>query len=308
MSTQPKKDSTLNTQMDDFLTFFERFNRNPLRKKQLADGGVLDNREWIDIKAKTLSPKEKIEVKNLSRRKNTSKEHVDEFKKNIENKKRTKLSKGLIRGKFYDNLRFIQKHKGVKIYIDQYFRNKLAPSLMVKTINQLFDNYGDIIPRRGFDIIITNAETNPEFATMRNIGDLNVKSDGYYHDRRIFMDDTTETIKNVEILLHEYSHFLAGRIPKETNLILRKEYNRMLNSYFKDETGKRTGRKNLEGAKNASHRIQFARKMGLPDELSYASTNFDEWFAVLMQHWKNLPNDKHTYRLKNLLKKVLIRV
>jgi hypothetical protein len=52
----------------------------------------------------------------------------------------------------------------------------------------------------------------------------------------------------------------------------------------------------------------MAIKMGLSEELSYASTNLDEWFAVLIENWKRLPNNKFTYSLKNLLKKVLIRV
>jgi hypothetical protein len=292
--------------MDDFLTFFERANRNPLRKQDLVDRGIPNKKEWVDNKAKELTPDEKREIKNLSRRKSTTEDHINNLKNDIEAKKKKSLENDYLRGKIRDDLRLVKKHRGVKIYVDQYIKNRYAPAKLVNTINKLFDNYGDIVPRRGFEVIISNAENNPDFATMSNIGDKNKKSSGYYQDRRIYIDD--ENVGNVELLLHEYAHFLAERIPSQTLPLIKKEYNRMLNSYFRELNGKRTGRKKLEGVANENHRRQMAIKMGLSEELSYASTNLDEWFAVLIENWKNLPNNKYTYSLKNLLKKILIRI
>lgn len=292
--------------MEKFSTFFERVNRNPLRKQKLRDEGIPNNKDWVEQEVQKLEPDEKTDIRNLRRRKNTSSNDVDTYKKEIETQKRNKLTPEYLRGRFYDDLRFIKKHRGVKIYVDQYIKDKYAPAKMITTINNLLNDYGDITPRRGFEVIISNADNNPKFVTMKNIGRNDEKGAAYYHDRRIFIDD--EYVKNVKVLLHEYAHFLAERIPSNTRDLIKKEYKKMLNSYFKEELGKNTRRNNLEGIINDGHREKMAMKMGLPPDLSYASTNFDEWFAVLVENWKNLPNNRHTYQLKGVLKKILIRI
>jgi len=69
---------------------------------------------------------------------------------------------------------------------------------------------------------------------------------------------------------------------------------------------RKTRRKNLEGRRNEKLRKQVAQKMGLPSD--YAATNFDEWFAELISNWKNLPDNKISYKFKQILKKVITRL
>jgi hypothetical protein len=76
----------------------------------------------------------------------------------------------------------------------------------------------------------------------------------------------------------------------------------MLDEFFE----RKTRRKNLEGKRNEKLRSQLAKKMGLPSD--YAATNFDEWFAELITHWKKLPKDRASYRFKQILKKVITRL
>ena len=105
-----------------------------------------------------------------------------------------------------------------------------------------------------------------------------------------------------DTLVHEYAHYVADRIPTQTEPMLKAEYKKMLDEYFE----KTTRRKALEGSRNEKHRVAMAQKLGLPT--SYAASNFDEWFAEIISHWKQLPNTKESYRFKAAVKQVLMRI
>lgn len=291
--------------MDSFNIYFEKRTRNPLRKKELEDSGHINNKEWVEQEIEKFTPEEKKELRNLSRRKYTTPEDVSSFKQQLALKRRKELEGEYLKGKKRDALKLVKRYRNVKIYADQYVTNlKESKVHMFRTLWLLFSRYKDILPTRGFDLIITNSETNPDFAKMEHLGDKNSVAAGYYRDNQIFIDE--KNVRNVDLLMHEYAHLLADRVSKQVEPILKKEYENMINSYFTELEGRKTRRRNLQGARNKVNRQEVAKRFNFPDP--YAATNFDEWFAVLIENWKDMPNNKHTYKFKSILKKVLNRL
>jgi len=52
-------------------------------------------------------------------------------------------------------------------------------------------------------------------------------------------------------------------------------------------------------------RSNMSKKLGFPE---YGLLNSDEFFAVVIQYWKQFPNNKMTYKFKSLVKNVLTRL
>jgi hypothetical protein len=296
--------------MESFSTFFERRERNPLRKKELEQKGVIDNDKWIEQQAETRSPDEKREIKNLSRRKTASPNSVEDFKQKLADEKRRKLVPDYLKGKFsFDDKKLVGQVRKVKIYADQYVEN-LAQSKkqMIESVEAFLMDYKDIIPIRGFVVIISNSKNNPNFGKLWNLGSK--ESAGAFYDQNKIYIDESQT-KHPDILLHEYAHLLADRVSKQVVTVLRREYEKMINDFFTILMGKRTRKRHLEGEKNAFNRIVITKKLNIPDledKMGYGATNFNEWFAVTIQKWKEIPNNKATYRFKQVMKKIINRL
>lgn len=253
--------------MDDFLT--ERKERNPLRKKELE--GQPTNKEW-----------------------------VEQEKKNLPKQEHQRLEAEYLRPKVEDQ-KLIFNERGIKVYSDKYCtetfeKGSYNEKMLRNIIKKLFYFNKDIIPNRKPKIVITNTKENPATKNAHWGG----SPPGAYYNRIIYLDQYH--VDDYDVLLHEYAHFLTGRIPRQVEPLLQKEYRKMLQEMF----GPYTKRKNLEGSKYDKVREDVAKKMGLPTE--YSAANFDEWFAELITHWKNMPNNKQTYRFKQILKKVLNRI
>lgn len=124
----------------------------------------------------------------------------------------------------------------------------------------------------------------------------------YYSDRVIYLD--TDSLDNSYYFIHEYAHYIVDLIPKQTEELLLKEYQRFLDYYFK--LMKRKKEYDLSEGKKEKLRISIAKKLGLPSE--YAFVNSDELFAEIIAHWKDIPNNKGSYRFKQSMKRVLTRL
>lgn len=223
---------------------------------------------------------------------------IEKHEKNLENSYlRTKIeTPTLILNKF-----------GIKVYTDQYvtknFKKGYYHNKVDKLLMKLVQDYKDVLPNRKPKIVITDTGKNPISKDAAILGNGETPP-GVYYNRLIYIDQ--KWVNNFKIFIHEYAHFLSDRISKQTEPILLREYRNMLNEYFLSIQKSKTKRKNLEGLNNEVHRMQMAAKLGLPTD--YSSTNFDEWFAELIANWKNMPNNKHTYRFKQILKKILVRI
>ena len=307
--------------MEKFTTFFERANRNPLRKRELADKGHPNHKDWVDQESQQLSPDVDNELKKMQDRGVITPNEAESMRNLKQLARKKELEKQYFRTKTpKDMTRFEYKAKGerflfrgINVFVDDYAldyakRNKKVIGDVKNTCKRALMKwllvYKDILPNRKPTMIISSSLLNPEFAKMGNVGKNNETAAAFYSDRKIYID--IDYVSNYKILVHEYAHFLANKAPRELEPLIRREYKEMLDSYFIKKEGKPTRRKSLEGARNEQLRQQVEKKLKLPS--SYAATNFDEWFAVLMENWKDLPNNKHTYKFKSMLKKILTRL
>lgn len=284
-----------------FKIFFERRSRNPLRKKELENSGMMSNKEWVEQEKNNLPPEEQAKIDNMEKL-NVPPELIDRFKQGKYKEHENKLKNDYLRTKVQGNLLF--DLYGIKVYTDEYVdqdfsKNSLNWRMIRHLVLNLVKNYKDVIPNRKPKIVITNTDKHPRLKNVNIIGGKTAPS-GAYHDRIIYIDQFS--VDDHSIFIHEYAHFLSDRFPKQIEPMLRGEYKKMLDEFFE----KNTKRQKLEGARNAKYRKAMAQKMGLPSD--YAASNFDEWFAELIANWKNMPNNVTTYRFKSILKKIIIRL
>jgi hypothetical protein len=287
--------------MESFGLFFERRERNRLRKQELRDEGVPNYKDWVDQEKEKLPPEEADKIKKMEKLKVPS-ELIDKFRnaKKVEYEKL--LKNDYLRTKVEGELLFTDY--GIKVFKDEYVdqdfkKGSLNMRTLKRIIYMLVTDYRDLLPNRKPKIVITNTKTNPKLKYVNIIGD-DTSPAGAYSQRIIYLDQFS--VDDIDILSHEYAHFLSDRMSKQVEPFLRNEYKKMLDAFFE----RKTRRKNLEGKRNEKLRKQIAQKMGLPSD--YAATNFDEWFAELIANWKNLPNNTISYKFKQILKKVITRL
>jgi hypothetical protein len=287
--------------MDSFQIFFERNERNRLRKQELKDEGVPNYKDWVDQEKENLPPEEADKIKRMEELQ-VPPELINKFRdaKKVEYEKR--LKDDYLRTKVEGELLFTDY--GIKVfkdkYVDQDFKEgSLNMRTLKRLIHMLVRDYRDLLPNRKPKIVITNTKQHPKLKGVNIIGN-NTAPAGVYSDRIIYLDQFS--VDDIDTLTHEYAHFLSHRMSKQVEPLLRNEYKKMLDAFFE----RKTKRKNLEGKRNEQLRKQVADKMGLPSD--YAATNFEEWFAELISHWKNLPNNPISYKFKQILKKVITRL
>ena len=286
--------------MDSFEIFFEKRARNPLRKRELKNN--LSYKDWIESEKENLPDEEKEKIERMKEFK-VEPERIETFRQAKIEEYRKKLENDYLRTKVQKPKLIFVKY-GIKVFQDKYVSEDFSSGslnnrILQSIVNKVIVQYKDIIPNRKPKIVITNTDKNPVTKGVNIIGGKK-SPPGVYHDRLIYLYQYHAD--NIKILVHEYAHFLADRIPKQIEPLIKEEYKKMLQEYF----GKKTRRQKLEGKKNEHHRIAMANRLGLPSD--YSTANYDEWFAELITYWKNLPNDRNGYRFKQVLKKVINRL
>jgi len=216
--------------------------------------------------------------------------------------KRTKID-----GKY----RKIYEHQGIQVFLDRTITSDFSQSSynmrMVRySVNALLRELRGIIPNKKGRIVITDVSQNPLVGNNMTTG----KSGGFYRDRIVYIDEFS--VDDPNIWKHEYAHYVADLIPKQTEPMLYKAYQELLDSYWKKAKKKR--RPNLEPEdpsfvvsvmKAENMRRNISKKLGFP---SYGLMNEHEFFAVLIENWSSLRNDRNTYKFKSLVKVVLGRL
>jgi hypothetical protein len=124
----------------------------------------------------------------------------------------------------------------------------------------------------------------------------------YVFDNIIYLD--IDSIENPKYFTHEYAHWLADKMPRETHPIIQAEYKKMLDYYFRSVKKKK--KLNFENPEDDRMRARVAKKLGLPTD--YSLVNPDEFFAEIITHWKQLPNNVTSYGFKKAIKRVLSRL
>jgi|Laugrespbdmm15sd_2_1035082.scaffolds.fasta_scaffold04308_3 hypothetical protein len=288
--------------MELFSTLFERRERNPLRKKELED--VSNNKQWVEDEKSKLPRKDASKIRKMEKL-GVEPERIQTWKDYKIKERENELKDLYLRDKIEKPI-IISNIFGIKVYTDQYATyNFTEGSVNLRsvenTVKKIIRDYKDIIPNRKPKFIITDSGKNPRTKGVNIIGSGDDPA-GVYRDRLIYIDQKYSD--DYEIYAHEYAHFLEKKVSRQTGKYLQEEYKNMLDGFFRSIKQKK--RENLEGAENEKYRKAIAKKLGLPTD--YSATNHSEWFAELIAHWKNIPNNKATYRFKQIMKKIINRL
>ena len=286
--------------MDSFDIFFEKREKNPLRKQELKELKTPSKQSIFkrELSKKLKQQKVQDTYKLLKLR---DPNYADKFLKQTEEKLRNRILKPTVSKRNY--IKFVIQGIEINIKKDEKFLN--TPS-RIKVINQLEETvpeflkkvYG-ILPLRRPKIVVTD------------IKDENIAYDptdivpAYYSRGVIYLDK--DYTNRPDFLLHEYAHFVADSIPKQSYPILLKAYVEMLDEYYRRIKKKKTYR--LQDTKKENYKLQrekIAKLMKWPS--AYSVSNPDEFFAEIITNWKNMPNNVATYKFKNAVKQVITRI
>lgn len=199
----------------------------------------------------------------------------------------------------------IYEFRGVQVFLDEeniHYKSQTPYDVYIKKIlNILIPNFlnyiKDILPNRKPKIVITDLDKNPYTQPK---SDRSSPSAGMEFNKSIFID--WRYADDVRYYIHEYAHWVADLVPAQTSTILQNAFQEMLNTYFRA-----TKRKKIESSEITDQmRNRIAKKLGFPDV--YGLTNPDEFFAIVIEYWKELPNNAATYKFKTLVKRAITRL
>lgn len=296
--------------MIPFKFFLERKLRNPLRKAELAasdtthykDPKLLDKfREYYRA-----FPLDKMDddgdrdVANKYRNLLKSSEELAEHFLETEIQKR--ISK-ILRPSTKE-YRLIYTYRGVKVFVDDmnlYDNNFKKGSPNYESVKHnvlvMLVYIRDILPNRKPKIVITDLSRNEYTKSSYNQDNPPA---GLQFDKMIYLDE--DSFGDSAYWVHEYAHWVADLIPSQSVKMIEKAYKQMLNIYYKKSSLKKPkGNKPLSDLEI----YKISQALGFP---RYGITNPDEFFAVLIENWKQLPNNKLTYKFKSLVKGILTRL
>jgi len=286
---------------------------NPLRKKSLGDhpsnleqskqflkdwkdsiiAGVFADDEDKAIHAKYQQYKNQFPERADKWLDKMAKYYADQFL-------RSKVEKGSVK---------IYEHKGIQVFLDNsvtesFDEGSKKLEVLKSSVDNLASYIWDILPNRKPRIVITNSKTNPLFS-----GTYAEDPIGLYYDRIIYIDQYN--INNPKTFIHEYAHYVADLIPQQTKPLLQRAYNQMLDKYWRKYKVKKQ-RLEPEDPSDSEQselakkwRMKISTKLGFPQ---YGLMNPDEFFAVLIENWKEFPNNSATYQYKSIVKNVLTRL
>ena len=287
--------------MINFKLYFEKRERNPLRKRELEKQGI-NNYHYVQQEKKKLPAERQTQIRKMKKL-GVEPERIETFKQAQIAERENEIKGKYFKTKINSPELLFQKF-GIRVYKDGYVTEDITPNsyryrMINYLIKKLVTEFKDVLPNRKPRIIITDISKNPAVAnsSITGYGD---SPPGVYYDKLIYIDQNH--VDDYSLLTHEYAHYVSDRIPKQSEPMLKAEYKKMLDEYFE----KTTRRKSLEGNRNKKHRIAMANKLGLPSD--YSAVNFDEWFAEIITNWKEMPNTKESYRFKAAIKKVLTRI
>ena len=155
----------------------------------------------------------------------------------------------------------------------------------------------DIIPNRKPKILITDIYKHPK--TRESAIKSEFKPAGFYYDKIIYINESE--VNNPSVFVHELAHWIVELIPRQTRVLLNKAFDDMLDFYYRLIKKRRVPTEEITD----NMRRHMAKRLGFDE---YGLTDKDEFFAVLIESWKTLPNNKITYKFKSTVKQILSRI
>lgn len=283
-----------------FKDFFLEQTKNPLRKQALRDSGRMSNLDYVQQQKKKLSGSDYKKIRKL--KEVGEDEFADKFKQQKIASREKTLSRDYLTGGF-DKTKFtkVGDVDGFEFYVrndDEKLNNpaivKLLKGRLSYSIKKFANLAKGVVPIKGKPKFIIE-DTSKHFERAR----------GYMLGNRIHLD--WDYVSDPKTILHEYAHYLVSNISDSEMDVIRNEYKKLLDNYFRSVKKKMRG--NLEDVTENEllHlRRKIAKRIGLPDP--YGVTNPDEFLAVMIENWKDLPNNPQTYKLKTIIKRIISRI
>lgn len=286
---------------------------NPLRKKRLKRQGFVDytSSKYFDIWKSSILDWPVREMEDPG--------DIKIRKKYIElSKSNPKLAEKYLQSSYqkylegikspvardYEKLMEIQ---GVQVFIDyeslddkNYKEGSYNYRMVKYGVLSMLNYIRDILPNRKPRIIIANLRKNKYTSTFSSRGN---PAGGMVIRKMIFINEFQ--IDDPDYYIHEYAHYVADLIASQTKKMLLNSFHKLINFYYQKYS---KARKPAKGESLSDfQRARMARILGFGN-YDYALTNADEFFAVLIEKWKSLPNNKITYKMKTLVKNILARL
>jgi hypothetical protein len=293
-----------------FKLFLERKQRNPLRKAELDSSNILDYKDpkFLDnfreyyrkYPAAEMPEVEDRVIKNkYDNLLKSSKELAERY---LENEIQARFA-NILRPSTRE-YRMIYTYQGVKVFVDDLNLDDInfkvgSPNYeeVKKNVLVMLVYIRDVLPNRRPKIVITNLSRNPH---TKDAYDPENPPAGLQFSKMIYLDEAH--FEHSTYWVHEYAHWVADIVPSQSEEMIRRAYKKMLGLYYK-----KTKRKNPKSDKPLSDDMvaRIAKSLGFPE---YGITSPNEFFAVLIENWKQLPNNKLTYKFKSLVKGILTRL
>jgi hypothetical protein len=300
----------------NFQTLVEKI-KNPLRKKALASVEPDDRvarakelaAEWKEyIKFGKLTDRADIEIRRKYKKIKMFPERAERWL----DQQAEKFGNQILRSKVSTPEHTkIYELMGVQVFLDKTVTESFEVgskryTQLVKSMQYMITNIRGLLPNKKPRIVITDGTVNPLFKDAIGGGS---EAAAISSDRIIYIDQTCVNLKTV--FVHEFAHMVADLIPKQTEAMLERAYNEVLDIYWR---GVKVKRRNVQSddltddyktSKAYRWRKVMSSKLGFPE---YGLTNPDEFFASIIEHWNKLPNNRATYKYKTLVKNVLTRL
>lgn len=230
-----------------------------------------------------------------------------DFKTLLEKQERNRLRKQALASNGYstDHIKTTTKeykrvyeNQGVQVFVDEnyvdpsdYERGKYNYRMVDASVRKMLIYLKDLLPNRKPKIVISELDNHPITK------DINAA--GAYYDGVIFIDKNY--IDQPEYYIHEYAHWLEDTVPRQSKQMIKNAFDSVLKMYY---SAKKKRIKTHEEISDAE-REKIAKHFGFD---RYGFTNPAEFFAVLIENWKNLPNNKIMYQFKSKVKQLISRL
>ena len=289
--------------MINYKLYFERRERNPLRKQRLKQEQHPSHLDVVrDELEDTISSQKFQDTVKLLKMRNPS--AAADYLKQTEEKIKSRFLRQSVSKKDFD--KFVINGLEFNINRKEKFYALYTPTFVTcmealeKIVPIFLQHIKGILPLRRPKIIISeeinNASYNPE-----------ERAPAYYRHGIIYLNPNDIKEDAYDILIHEYAHFIADTIPKETYPILQKEYENMLDEYYRVMKRKKTyDLQDTEDGNYVKIRTSIAKKFGWPSQ--YTFNNPDEFFAEIIANWHTIPKNAMTYRFKTAVKDVITKL
>lgn len=286
--------------MESFNIFFEKHEKNPLRKGELKDTGVKSKLSIFkrELTKNLNKPSVKDTYKFLKIR---NPEKANEFLKDTETKFKNKFLKQNVSKQNYikfeiSGIEFNIKNDDPVLNTPRFLKIKKDLEYSVPIF---LTSIRGLLPLRRPKIILKDIKEKLSYGGS--------EPPAYYSstDKIIYID--YYYANNADYLTHEYAHYAADQIPTQSYPMLFNEYKKMLDEYYRRVKKKKVT--DLQDTKKINYereREKIAKYMGWPSP--YSVSNPDEFFAEIITHWKNMPNNVATYRFKNSIKQIISRL